>query len=183
MNVYYSAAYAGSEYAFETTRKSRWIAESLEINPISGVKLVAPDPLSFEQISSVHDESYVRAVETGEPRDLAQTQGFDWDLGFWEMARTSNGGVVAAALDAMKNGVSGSLSSGLHHARRDSGSGYCTFNGLVIAAKAAIDAGARSVLIVDLDAHCGGRTYSLIADDERLMQLDVSVSSFEPPRH
>jgi acetoin utilization deacetylase AcuC-like enzyme len=34
-------------------------------------------------------------------------------------------------------------------------------------------------LILDLDAHCGGGTASLIADQPRIWQVDVSVSSFD----
>lgn len=72
------------------------------------------------------------------------------------------------------------LSSGLHHAKFDWGSGYCTFNGLAIAAKTLMNEGVvSSVLIIDLDAHFGGGTASLIGGDPRLMQLDVSVSRLD----
>jgi acetoin utilization deacetylase AcuC-like enzyme len=39
------------------------------------------------------------------------------------------------------------------------------------------------VLILDLDAHCGGGTASLIAEDPRIHQADVAVNSFDyyPP--
>lgn len=127
----------------------------------------------------MHDSRYVEAVHTGVPRHLAESQGFEWDPGLWSMVLSSNGGAVAAALDALERGVSGSLSSGLHHARRDHGAGFCTFNGLVIAARAALEAGAGSVLVLDLDAHCGGGTASLIAADPRIWQTDVAVCSFD----
>ncbi len=179
MNVYYSPAYAGSSYVFETTRKSKWVADSLSADPIANISLIAPQPLSWEQVAQVHDPAYVRAVQTGVPRELAESQEFTWDAGLWPMVLASNGGVVAAALDALHHGLAGSLSSGLHHARREVGAGYCTFNGLVIAAHEAIAAGARSVLILDLDAHCGGGTASLIAGEPRIWQLDVSVDSYD----
>ena len=73
----------------------------------------------------------------------------------------------------------GSLSSGLHHAKRSHGAGFCTFNGLAIAARRALGAGALSVLIIDLDAHCGGGTASLLADDPAVAQLDIAVSPFD----
>jgi len=96
------------------------------------------------------------------------------------MVLASNGGAVAAALAALQSRDSaGSLSSGLHHARHDRGSGFCTFNGLVLAANAALEAGAGSVLILDLDAHCGGGTHSLIKDNPRIWQVDVSVDGFD----
>lgn len=177
--VYYSSLFVRSEYAFDTTRKARWIAESLSGPPIPGIELVEPAPLSREQVVQVHDPDYVHAVETGIPRALAESQGFAWDAGLWPMVLASNGGAVAAALAALEHGVAGSLSSGLHHARRDSGAGFCTFNGLVIAAREALAIGARSVLILDLDAHCGGGTASLIVDDPRLWQIDVSVNGFD----
>jgi acetoin utilization deacetylase AcuC-like enzyme len=141
--------------------------------------LVEPDPLTADQVATVHESAYVRAVETGIPRGLAESQGFVWDPGLWPMVLASNGGTVAAALAALRQGVAGSLSSGLHHARRGSGAGFCTFNGLVIAARAALRAGAESVLILDLDAHCGGGTAALIEDHPRVRQVDVSVSSYD----
>lgn len=136
-------------------------------------------PLTREQVLSVHKETYVNAVQSGIPLHLAESQGFEWDQGIWSMALASNGGAVAAALTALKEGVSGSLSSGLHHAGFANGVGFCTFNGLVLSAKAAIDAGAKSVLILDLDAHCGGGTASLIAGEARIRQCDISVDNFD----
>jgi len=35
--VFYSAAYVRSGYAFETTRKAKWIADSLGKSPIRGI--------------------------------------------------------------------------------------------------------------------------------------------------
>ena len=111
---------------------------------------------------------------------MAESQGFDWDPALWPMVLASNGGVLPAARSALADGVAGSLSSGLHHARYDEGSGFCTFNGLVIAAKALLASGAvSSVLIVDLDAHCGGGTAQLIDGDTRIWHADVAVSSFD----
>lgn len=179
MNVYYSTAYVGAAYSFETTRKAGWVADSLAASPIPGIDLVEPEPASREQVGRVHSAEYVRAVETGSPRTLAESQGFVWDPGLWPMVLASNGGAVAAALDALQHGMSGSLSSGLHHARRGSGAGFCTLNGLVIAAGEALAAGAGRVLILDLDAHCGGGTASLIAGEQRIWQVDVSVDAFD----
>ena len=175
VRVFYSPEYVGSEYDFATTRKAKWVADSLTSLPMPAVELVSPPSLSYEQLIQVHAPAYVEAVQTGLPRHLAESQGFDWDAGLWPMVLASNGGAVAAALEALRSGVSGSLSSGLHHARREEGAGFCTFNGLVLAAREALAAGAGSVLILDLDAHCGGGTASLIAEEPRIWQLDVSV--------
>ena len=138
VRVYYSPAYTAAGYEFDTTRKAAWVAEPLSESPIACVELVEPAPLTSEKVSAIHDPGYVRAIRTGRPRGLAESNGFDWDRGLWPAALACNGGMVAAALFALKDGVAGSLSSGLHRARGGSGSAFCTFNGLALAARAAL---------------------------------------------
>jgi acetoin utilization deacetylase AcuC-like enzyme len=178
--LFYSPDYTLAAHGFDTTRKAGWVADSLHDRPIAGVSLRPPEPLTAEQLAEVHDREYVDAVRTGEPIHLAESQGFAWDPGLWQMVRASNGGAVAAALAALESGgAAGSLSSGLHHAKRDHGSGFCTFNGLALAARAAQQAGVERILVIDLDAHCGGGTHELLADDPRISQLDVAVNPFD----
>jgi acetoin utilization deacetylase AcuC-like enzyme len=180
LTVFFSPAYIAAACEFDTTRKSGWIASSLSHDPIPGVRNVAPEPLSARQLEAVHGPEYVTAVQTGEPRELAESNGLSWDPGLWVAASVSAGGIVAAVLEAMRTGDSaGSLSSGLHHARAGSGSGFCTFNGLALAARAALNAGARRVLIIDVDAHCGGGTMSIVRDWPEVVHVDISVSRFD----
>ena len=89
------------------------------------------------------------------------------------------GGVMEAGRAALRDGVSGTLASGLHHAKRDRGAGFCTLNGLAIAAHTLAEATNGHILILDLDAHCGGGTHSLIQAHPRLWQMDVSVSPYD----
>lgn len=179
VRVCYTPAYVGAALAFETTRKARWVADSLAADPIPGVELTANAALTEEALLLVHSPAYVAAVRTGQPRELAESQGFPWDEQLWPMVLASNGGIVTAAGTAKHDGVAGALASGLHHARRDRGVGFCTFNGLAIAARHALGDGARRVLIIDLDAHCGGGTHSLIGGEPAIEQLDVAVDAFD----
>jgi acetoin utilization deacetylase AcuC-like enzyme len=138
-----------------------------------------PEWLTEESLTAIHSSDYVNAVKTGMPRHLAESSGFPWDLAVWDAVRASNGGAVAAALHALTTRRNaGSLSSGLHHARRDSGAGFCTFNGLALAARAALEAGARRVLILDLDAHIGDGTFDIVSGWIRVTHVDISVSAW-----
>src|SRR5678816_3407102 len=114
MKVFYSSDYIAAAESFDTMRKSGWVAESLAASPIAGVEIVAPKSLEFAEVAAVHDAGYVTAVQSGEPRSLAESQGFTWDPGMWRSVTASTGGVVAAAIAAMTDGVAGSLSGGLH---------------------------------------------------------------------
>ncbi|MCC6619865.1 MAG: hypothetical protein IT385_01340 [Deltaproteobacteria bacterium] len=177
--VFYLPAYVGAAMSFETTRKARWIADSLGPSPIAGLALAPHASLTEVDLVKVHDPAYVTAVRTGEPRALAESQGFTWDPALWTMVLASNGGVLAAVDAALADGVSGALASGLHHARRDIGAGFCTFNGLALAVRHAQAAGARRVLVLDLDAHCGGGTFSLVGALPDVLHVDVSVSFYD----
>ena len=178
-SVFYSDDYLASACDFDTLDKAGWIAGSLRRDAIAGVIVTAPDPLSHESLQRVHALAYVEAVRTGEPRELAESNGFSWDAGMWTAVCASSGGAVAAALSALGTGRNaGSLSSGLHHAKRDRGEAFCTFNGLALAAHAALGAGAARVLILDLDAHMGGGTYSLVRSQRGIEHLDLAVCPY-----
>jgi acetoin utilization deacetylase AcuC-like enzyme len=179
VKLFYSADYVRAEYAFDTTRKARWVAESLQTEPVAGVEFVAPEPVTEALLCEMHDPAYVTAVRTGAPRALAESQGFAWDALLWPSVCASTGGALAAADVALREGCAGSLSSGLHHARRDQGQGYCTFNGLALAARHALASGANSVLILDLDAHCGGGTHSLVTEEPRIRHADIAVDPYD----
>lgn len=180
MQVYFSPSYTSAAHPFATTRKAGWIADSLARLSIDGVQLVAPEPLTVAQLEQVHAPEYVDAVRTGQPRELATSNGFPWDAGLWTGVCASSGGAVNAVLEALRTKRNaGSLSSGLHHASAASGCGYCTFNGLALGAREALDAGARRVLILDLDAHCGGGTAAIVRNWPGVVHLDVSVNSLD----
>ena len=183
MKVFYNTEYVAPAHGFETTRKSGYVAEAVTSGRVPGVELVDPRELvdlCEELIAQVHDPDYVEALRTGEPSHLADSQGFPWDPGIWSMAVNSTAGVIAAADEAVGTGrPSGSLSSGLHHARYGSGSGFCTVNGLAVAARWATDRLAGRIAVLDVDAHCGGGTHQLVDDNDRVLHLDLSVNPFD----
>ena len=140
----------------------------------------ASSGIAEELTEATHAPAYVEALRTGEPYDLAGSQGFSWDEGIWDMAVNSTAGVLAAVDEALATGgSSGSLSSGLHHARHAGGAGYCTVNGLAMAATRATKLVSGTVVILDLDAHCGGGTNELVGGNGRILHLDLSTSSFD----
>jgi acetoin utilization deacetylase AcuC-like enzyme len=67
--------------------------------------------------------------------------------------------MIDAALSAFSTGCACAPVSGFHHAHYGAGGGFCTFNGLVVAARKVIECvGARRVLILDCDMHFGDGT-------------------------
>lgn len=178
--VYYSPEYVGAKHTFDTTRKAAWIAKALDLR--SDVELRAPTAAdrdrAIELMGWVHDPGYIAALETGHPEHLAESQGFDWDPGLWRAIVAQSAGVLAATDAALDTGWAGSLSSGLHHAKYASGDGFCSVNGLVMAAWHAQRRGVSQTVILDFDAHAGGGTYSLLPG-VNARHVDLTVAMFD----
>ena len=123
------------------------------------VEVLNFNPVTAKDLHRVHDKRYVNDVLKTKrqngfgSRSKAIAQSLLW----------TSGSMVAATLDAMKTGsVAVSPTSGFHHAGYFGGGGFCTFNGLMLAALKAFDAGAKKVAILDLDQHYGNGTDSII---------------------
>ncbi len=184
LQIFHRPEYDLITEGFDTFVKAGAVAEAIaDMDPDTTdttVELVPPTPATDGELAAVHGHDYLEALATGEPRDLAESNGLPWDPELLPTVAASTGGVRDAALTAWRTGAhTGSLSSGLHHAGVGGGAGFCTVNGLVVAARAVLDAGAGRVLVLDLDAHCGGGTAGLIDGIDGIEAVDVSVIGYD----
>jgi len=106
-----------------------------------------------------HDPAYVRGVLTSAlPNGFGNTRA--------DVARSlpyTSGAMIAAARAALGSGCACAPVSGFHHAQYDTGGGFCTFNGLIVAAQKLIDeSGLQRILILDCDMHYGDGTDDII---------------------
>lgn len=134
------------------------IAEAIEVTSFN--------PATAQMIAQAHDSDYVDGVLSGE---LAN--GFNNHS--MEVAGSllyTVGSIVAAAKHVLREGrpehepsMAVSPTSGFHHANHSHGWGFCTFNGLVVAAMELKRLGlASSVAILDYDYHHGDGTEDII---------------------
>jgi len=118
------------------------------------------EPLNREDIVLAHSRRYVDDV-----LDCVMENGFgNVDPDVAASLPYTTGSFAAAAEHAVTHGgIAFSLTSGFHHARWDQGGGFCTFNGLMIAAHLLRAQGlAKRILIIDGDAHHGDGTEDII---------------------
>lgn len=138
------------------------------------IEIIEPEPIAIEDLCRVHRPEYVEAVKTGEPHALAESQRFPWSPELFESVRLTNGGVLAAASQALEDGVSAVLANGFHHASSDHGEGYCTFNGLVVALEALRAVGKITTgAVLDLDLHYGNGTALLASSRPWMRALSI----------
>lgn len=180
MIIFYDPRYNATGVSFDTTRKAACIERSLRLRPIDGVEITSPRPVTWSELAEVHDPAYLRALETGTPLSIATSANLGWDEAYALAIRWSTGGLCDAVTEVLETkGIAGTLSSGLHHAHRSHGLGYCSLNGLALGAVRAVKVGAKRVIIIDLDAHCGGGTAEIIEAWPQIEQLDVSVVPYD----
>ena len=188
MHIFYNDQYVAPSCALDTTRKSRLIAEKIGLDKVIDPSL--GEAHAIEQICDVHDIEYIESLQSGLPNYLAESNNIRWDSGVWSMAVNSTAGVLAACETAYRgidklslpSIISGSLSSGLHHAHTHGGAGFCTVNGLAVAAHAFSD---LRITILDFDAHNGGGTIEILRNlgiDDRVYQYDISTNMFDSYR-
>ncbi len=141
---------------------------------LAGVSVRSPAPAKETDLARVHSGDYIRAVRTGEPRELAESQKFPWSPRLFHSVSLTSGACVAAGRSALVDGVSAAIASGFHHAHADHGEGFCTFNGVVVAAEALSAEGkANSFAVADFDLHYGNGTASLATSRPWLRALSV----------
>ena len=124
------------------------------------------DPATPEQIKLAHDPAYVDGVLSGEIENgfgnhsTAVAQSLLYTVGSMVAATRE---AVAIAREGRGRPVTCSPTSGFHHAGYDFGGGFCTFNGLIVAAMVARQEHlCERVFIIDGDQHWGNGTEDII---------------------
>ncbi len=148
------------------------------------VDLLIPVPASEAQLGRVHSAGYIQSVLQGTLTDTELRRiGFPWSTGLVTRSLYSVGGTIAACHAALSVGVAMNLAGGTHHAHRDFGSGFCVFNDVAVAARAAqAEWGTGPILIIDCDVHQGDGTASIFEDDPSVFTFSIHAERNFPFR-
>ena len=156
--------------------KYRMLREQVFDEDILGTAVLKPSPIvSREQLLIAHDESYVDAVLTGtvDP-DVQRRIGLPWSPVLVTRSRAAVGGTLESSQMALRDGISGQLAGGTHHAHRSFGSGFCTFNDVAVAALTRLsEQDVGRIAILDLDVHQGDGNAAILAADPRMFIVSV----------
>lgn len=149
----------GVVVASPSARKPKEMFEFLqkEKSKDYGIEFVEPNPVSRDDFKLVHDAKYVDDV-----LDLKIDNGFGTRTqSVADSLPYTTGAMCDAVMAATVDTPTCALVSGFHHAgynNYDEFGYFCTFNGLVIAAKKF----AKQSLIVDCDMHWGNGTDDIL---------------------
>jgi acetoin utilization deacetylase AcuC-like enzyme len=170
----------------ERAERLRQITAELESTGLAA-RCTCPDwqPASREQIERVHSAEYIDSIA-----DIAQRGGGRPDpdtvvsAASFDVARLAAG----AACDAVDRVLAGEDKTAFciirppgHHALADRTMGFCLFNNVAVAARAAlVEHQLDRVLIVDWDVHHGNGTQDMFYADERVGFCSIHRWPFYP---
>lgn len=144
------------------------------------VRLEQAPAASEGELALAHHPDYIHAVLNGSLSRAQQREiGFPWSPAMAQRAQRSVGATIAAARDALVEGVAANLAGGTHHASAGGGSGYCVFNDLAVAARLMQAEWRRlhhtplRVAVIDLDVHQGNGTAAIFSDDPSVYTLSI----------
>ncbi|NPA90286.1 MAG: histone deacetylase [Chloroflexi bacterium] len=162
----------------ENAQRVERIRETLHERHLAPYLVRVPDRAATRaELERVHTPAYIDHVYA-----MSFEEGFlDPDTyvrdGTWEAALHAAGGLI----ELTRRVVQGELHNGFaivrppgHHAEADHGMGFCIFNNVAIAARAAqADMGLDRVLIVDWDVHHGNATQHTFETDPTVMYFSI----------
>ncbi len=144
-------------------------------------KVYPPRPASIAELAEVHSSEYIQKVQK-----LSQTGGelaeaTYLETGSYEIAQLAAGAAISAVELLARREANSALVLARppgHHARRESGGGFCIFNNAAMSVKAARRCGWEKVLVIDWDLHHGDGTQEILEEDAQAVYC--SLHQFGP---
>jgi acetoin utilization deacetylase AcuC-like enzyme len=138
---------------------------------------------SLDEMARVHTEEYVTALS----RIEGKSGHLDADTFFsprsYAAARRATGAALALT-DALLDGAAdygfGLMRPPGHHARPGQSMGFCMLNHVAVAARHALERGARRVVIVDWDVHHGNGTEEIFESRPEVLYISLHQSPQYP---
>ena len=185
--VIYSSKYNISVLGIENfhsfdTQKYKKIYEYLkkQLN-LTKEQFYSPNRITEEKLLLVHSKEYLQSLkrsaviaEIAEIPIIKFVPNINLQQGILNPMRYATTGTIMGAELALKFGWAINLSGGYHHAKRDSGEGFCVYADIPIAIKSLWRQNPElKILIIDLDAHQGNGCSVILGKDKRVAILDI----------
>ena len=170
----------------ENARRLRRILDVLdERGVLDRLQLLEPRPATEVELLRVHTEEHVERV-----REVAEKGGGNLDPDTYVSPRSFEAALMAAGgvVQAVESMLDGEIANGFalvrppgHHAKAGRAMGFCLFNNVAIAARAALAReDVERVFIADFDVHHGNGTAGIFASDPDVFYFSTHQYPYYP---
>ncbi|MDR3647014.1 MAG: histone deacetylase [Candidatus Babeliales bacterium] len=148
----------------------------------------SPDELDIKDLELVHSKAYLESLnksktiaQISEIYPLKFLPNFVLQKFVLTPMKYATSGTVLGAKLALQHGWAINLSGGYHHAKEDSGEGFCFLADIPLAVYKLHEKNPKlKVMVIDLDAHQGNGYESIFKDDKRIANFDVYNGEIYP---
>ncbi len=186
----YNISFLGLEklHPFDSKKYGRVFKLLNEKRGLTLFQFHQPAPVSDADLLQIHTHAYLHslsdsatAARIAEMPLLGYAPNFIIQKCLLKPMRYATGGSIRGIDLALSHGWAINLSGGYHHAKADSGEGFCFFADIPLAVKNLHETHPDfQVLIVDLDAHQGNGVAAILHADQRVHIFDVYNSQIYP---
>jgi acetoin utilization protein AcuC len=173
-----------SQHPFNQFRLKLTVDLLEKMNALNIKQIVPPRMATDEELSLVHDPSYIDAVKMAGygqlPVEIAENYGIGTeDTPMFPNMHEASALLVGGTLTAVDEVMTGRalhalhLGGGLHHGFRGKASGFCIYNDSSVAIKYLQEKYNARVLYVDTDAHHGDGVQWSFYDDPNVCTLSI----------
>jgi len=170
----------------ENAQRLERILHTLErLGILSALSLLHPRPATEAELLRVHTMGHIARV-----RHVAQSGGGHMDMDTYVSPRSFEAALMAAGgvVQAVERVLDGEIGRAFalvrppgHHATAGRAMGFCLFNNVAIAARAALSHdGVDRVLIADFDVHHGNGTQDVFAQDPDVFYVSTHQYPYYP---
>lgn len=147
-----------------------------------------PDQIATADLLRIHKGAYIKSLSSSQAAArylemplVAVLPSSMLENGIIKPFRYGTGGTLLAARLALKTGAAVNLGGGYHHAKPDTGEGFCLFADIPVAIRVlqAEKLIARA-LIVDVDVHQGNGTILCLAGDDTTFAFSMHQRDIYP---
>jgi acetoin utilization deacetylase AcuC-like enzyme len=155
-----------------------------EKGALQGLTQVEATPVAMEQLTGVHSPTYVEQVRRLSERGGGYLDPDTYVSGLtYDAALVAAGGLVNAVLATLHGEIDNAFALVRppgHHAAKGRGAGFCIFNNVAVAARAALGHKIERVFIADFDVHHGDGTQALFYDDPAVLFFSTHQYPYYP---
>ncbi len=175
-------------HPFDINKYTKICRQLVKDGLLTADNIEVPDRISRDDLLIVHTPEYLdtltdrqKLIRYLEAPALSVLPRRTLKKGVVEPFRYATAGTLLAARRALEHGIAVNIGGGYHHAKPDTGEGFCVFADVPIAIrKLQGEDKIKRALVIDLDVHQGNGTIACLRDDPTTFTFSVHQGSIYP---
>jgi len=147
----------------------------------------SPAPLTCDDLLLVHSKQYLKSLESRADvaryleSPLLNFAPVSLDTAILKPFLHASGGTLLAARQALRSGIGINIGGGYHHAKPESGEGFCLYADVPIAIRRLQqEEQIARALVIDVDVHQGNGTIVCLDDDDTTFTFSLHQRGIYP---